>query len=87
MTVGTVEMIIAFSVLLQCSYSGEKCRRKASNSSTVIGRIGFDNKYRILKLNCRSLSTVFANASVVIMVHGYLYIYIFIINGNLVPTN
>jgi len=49
MTVGTVEMIIAFSVLLQCT-SGEKSRRKVlvykfSNSFTGIGRIAFDNKY------------------------------------------
>jgi len=47
MTVGSVEMIIAFSVLLQC-ISGEKSRRKVSiykfsNSFTVIGRMAFDN--------------------------------------------
>jgi len=55
MTVGTVEIIIAFSVLLQCTRS-EKSRRKVSiykfsNSSTVIGRVAFDKKYRILTLN------------------------------------
>jgi len=49
MTVGTVEMIIAFSVLLQCK-SGEKSRWKVSiykfcNSFTVIRRTDFDNKY------------------------------------------
>jgi len=55
MTGGTVEMIITFSVLLQCT-RGEKSRRKVStykfsNSSPVIGRVTFGNKYRILSLN------------------------------------
>jgi len=64
MTVGTVEIMIAFSVLLQW-VSGEKYRRKVSiykyfNSCTVIGRVAFDNKYRIRTLNCGSLSIVFA---------------------------
>jgi len=43
----TVEITIAFSVLLQC-VSGEKSRRKVliykySNALTVIGRVAFDN--------------------------------------------
>jgi len=80
MTVGTVEIMIAFSVLLQWE-SGEKSRRKVSiykysNSFTVIGRVAFDNKYRILTLNCGSVSIVFAKASEVIMVHGYIYAFI-----------
>jgi len=42
-------MIIAFSVLLQCT-SGEKSTRmvsmyKFSNSFTVMDRMAFDNKY------------------------------------------
>jgi len=62
MTFGTVVIIIAFSVLLQWA-SREKSRRKVSiykysNSCTVIGRV--DNQYRILTLNCRSLSIDFA---------------------------
>jgi len=78
MTVGTVEITIAFSVLFQC-VSGEKSRRKVLiykyfNSLTVIGRVAFDNKCRILALNCGSLSIVFANACVMIMVHGFIYI-------------
>jgi len=73
MTVGTVEIMIAFSVLLQWA-SGEKSRRKVSiykysNSFTVIGRVAFDNKYRILTLNCGSVSIVFAKASEVIVAH------------------
>jgi len=44
------------------------------NSFTFIGRVAFDNKYKILTLNCGSLSIVFAKASEVIMVHGYIYI-------------
>jgi len=80
MTVGTVEINIAFSVILQWA-SGEKSRRKVSiykcsNSFTVIGRVAFDNKYRILMLNCESVSIVFAKASEVIMVHGYIYMYL-----------
>jgi len=75
MTVGTVEIMIAFSVLLQWA-SGEKSRRKVSiykysNSFTVIGRVVFDNKYKILTLNCGSVSIVFAKASDVIMVQVY----------------
>jgi len=81
MTVGTVEIMIAFSVLLQWA-SGEKFRRKVSmykysNSCTVIGNFASDNKYRILTLNCGSLFIVFAKASEVIMVHGYIYIFIY----------
>jgi len=79
MTLGTVEIIIAFSDLLQCT-RGEISRRrvsiyKFSNSSVAIGRVAFDSKYRILMLNCGSLSIVFANACVVIMVHGCIYMY------------
>jgi len=49
MSVGMGEMIIAFSVLSQCT-SSEKSRRKVliykfTNSSTVLGRIAFDNNY------------------------------------------
>jgi len=81
MTVGTVEKMFAFSVLLQWA-SGEKFRRKVSiykysNSCTVIGRVAFDNTYRILTLNFVSLSMVFAKASEVTMVHGYIYICIY----------
>jgi len=47
------------------------------NSFTFIGRVAFDNKYKILTLNCGSLSIVFAKASEVIMVHGYIYICIY----------
>jgi len=59
MTVGTVEIMIACSVLLQWA-SGEKCRRKVSiykyfNLCTVIGSFALDNKYGILTLNCGSL--------------------------------
>jgi len=80
MTVGTVEIMIAFSVLLQWA-SGEKSRRKVSiykysNSFIVIGRVAFDNKYKILTLNCGSVSIVFAKASDVIMAHGYIYMYV-----------
>jgi len=69
--------MIAFSVLLQWA-SGEKSRLqvsiyKYSNSFTVICRVAFDNKYRILTLNSGSLSIVFAKASEMIMVHGYIY--------------
>jgi len=58
----TVEIMIAFSVLLQWA-SGEKSRRKVSiykyiNSFTVIGRGAFDNKYRILRLNCGFLDII-----------------------------
>jgi len=79
MAVGTVEIMIAFSVLLQWA-SGEKSRRKVSiykysNKFTVIGRVAFDNKYKILTLNCGSVSIVFAKASDVILAHGYIYIY------------
>jgi len=78
MTVGTVEIMIAFCVLLQWT-SGQKSRRnvsiyKYSNSFTVIGRVAFDNKYKILTINCGSVSIVFAKASDVIMAHGYIYI-------------
>jgi len=72
MTVGTVEIMIAFLVLLQRA-SGEKSSRKVSiytqysNSCTVFGWVAFDNKYRTLTLNCGSLSIVFAKAPVVIM--------------------
>jgi len=64
MTVGTVEVMIDFSLLQQWA-SGEKSRRKVSiykyfNSCTVIGRVVCDNKYRIRTLNCGSLSIVFA---------------------------
>jgi len=81
MTIGTVEIMIAFSVLLQWA-SGEKSRGKVSiykysNSVTVNGRVTFDNKYRTLTLNCGSVSIVFAKASEVIMVHGYIYICIY----------
>jgi len=81
MTVGTVEIMIALSVLLQWK-SGEKSRRKVSiykysNSCTVMGRVASDNKYRIRTLNCGSLSIVFAKASEVIMKHGYIYICIY----------
>jgi len=70
--------MIAFLVFLQWA-SGKKSRRKVSiykysNSCTVIGRV----EYRILTLNCGSLSIVFAKASEVIMVHGYIYIYIYV---------
>jgi len=80
MTVGTLEIIIAFSVLLQWA-SGEKSRRKVSiykyyNSFSVIGRVAFNNKYRSPSLNCGSVSTVFAKPSEVIMVHGYIYMYL-----------
>jgi len=44
------------------------------SSFTVIGRVAFDNNFRILTLNCGSLFIGFAKASVVIMVHGYKYI-------------
>jgi len=52
MTVGTVEIMIAFSVLLLRA-SGEKSRRKVSiykysNSFTFIGRVAFDNKYSLV---------------------------------------
>jgi len=74
-------IMIAFSVLLQWA-RGEKSRRKVSIyrysiSCTVIGRVAFDNKCRILTLNCGSLSKVFAKASKVSMVHGYIYICIY----------
>jgi len=82
---GTVEIMIAFSVLLQWA-SCEKSRRKVSihmysNSFTVIGRVAFDKKYRILMLNCGSVSIVFAKASEVIMAHGYINIYVCIRKG------
>jgi len=53
-TFGTVEMTIAFSVMLQCM-SGEKSKRKvsmyeSSNSVIVIGKLTLNNKYWILKL-------------------------------------
>jgi len=81
MTVGTVQIMIAFSVLLQWA-SGEKSRRKVSiykysSSFTVIGRVAFDNKYRILTLNCGSVSIFFAKASEVIMVYGYIYMHLY----------
>jgi len=90
MTVGTVEIMIAFSVLLQWA-RGEKSRRKVSiykysNSFTVIGRVAFDNKYKILTLNCGSVSIVFAKASEVIMAHGYIYICMYK-KRNRLPTN
>jgi len=52
-TVGTVEIMIAFSVLLQWA-SGEKSGRKVSiykypNSFTVIGRVSFDKSTEILR--------------------------------------
>jgi len=89
MTVGTVEIIIAFSVLLQWA-SGEKSRRKVSkykyfNSFSVIGEVAFDNKYITLRLNCGSVSIVIAKASEVIMVHGYINMYLK--ERNRVPTN
>jgi len=82
--------MIAFSVLLQWA-SSEKSRRKVSiykysNSFTVIGGVAFDNKYRILMLNCGSVSIVFAKASEVIMAHGYIYICMYK-KMNRVPTN
>jgi len=75
MTVGTVEIMIAFYVLLQWT-SGEKSRRKVSiykysNSLTVIDSLALDNKYKILTVNCGSVSIAFAKASDVIMAHGY----------------
>jgi len=81
MSVGMGEMIIAFSVLSQCT-SSEKSRRKVliykfTNSSTVLGRIAFDNNYLILKLNYGLLSILLDNACVVIMVYGYMYEYIY----------
>jgi len=62
-----IMIMIAFSVLLQWA-SKEKSRRKVSiykysNSFTVIGRVAFDNKYKILTLNFGSVSIVFAKAS------------------------
>jgi len=78
MTVGMVEIMIAFSVLLQWA-SGEKSRRKVSiykysNSCTVIGGFALDNKYRILTLNCGSLFIVFAKACYVRPPHRKIHI-------------
>jgi len=81
MTVGTVEIMIAFPVILQWA-SGEKSRRKVSiykysNSFTVIRRVAFDNKYRILTLYCGSVSIVFTKASEVNMAHVYIDMYVY----------
>jgi len=67
--------MIAFSVLLQWA-SGEKSRLKVSiykysNSFTVICRVAFDNKYRILTLNSGSLSIVFASGGRYLLICPY----------------